>query len=281
MSWTPLLRAAAQRLSAAGVPDAMRDARLLLAHALGVAPGRVGLHVGDGVDPGMQARFDHLVSQRAARMPVAKITGRRLFWGLEFTVTPDVLDPRPETEILVAEALAEPFTRILDLGTGSGCILLSCLHGVPGATGIGADFMAATHPVVEENAQRLGLRDRVEICWIDWREAGWWPAGRGRFDLVVSNPPYIAADEMPGLAPEVRDWDPEIALTPGGDGLDAYRYILRAAPDLLAPGGRLLFEIGPTQGPAVAALALAAGLQQIRILPDLDGRDRVVAARAP
>lgn len=274
------LAAAVARLRAAGIEEPARDARLLLAEAMGLAPDRLTLHLPDGLNAGQLAGFDAAITARAARKPVSKILGRRLFWGLEFTVTPDVLDPRPETETLVAEALAEPFTRMLDLGTGSGCILLSCLHGMPGATGVGADFMAATHQVVETNADRHGLLERIDICWVDWRDRGWWSPSSGRFDLVVSNPPYIAAGEMPGLSPEVRGWDPEIALTPGGDGLDAYRHILTEVPHILASGGRLLFEIGPTQGQAVAALVAAAGLQQIRILPDLDGRDRVVAARA-
>lgn len=281
MSARPALIAATARLRAAGIEAAARDARLLLADAMELAPDRLTLHLTDALTADQAARFDAAVAARVARKPVSKILGRRQFWGLEFIVTPDVLDPRPETEILVAEALAEPFGKMLDLGSGSGCILLSCLHGMPGAVGVAADCMAATHAVIGENASRLGLSARVEICRVDWRDDRWWPRSDGGYDLVVSNPPYIAADEMPDLAPEVRGWDPEIALTPGGDGLDAYRHILRGAPQLLAPGGRLLFEIGPTQAQAVSALVAAAGLRDIRILPDLDGRDRVVAARAP
>lgn len=280
MSAKLALQAAVVRLRAGGIEDPARDARLLLAHAMALPPARLSLHLPDALSPAQAQAFDAAIAQRLQHKPVSKILGRRLFWGLEFSVTEDVLDPRPETEILVAAALAEPFSHMLDLGTGSGCILLSCLHGMPGASGMGADVMAATHAVARQNAERLGLQARAQICGLDWREAGWWSALGDGFDLLVSNPPYIAADEMPGLAPEVLGWDPRVALTPGGDGLDAYRHILRGVPQLLAPAGRLLFEIGPTQGPAVAELLAAAGLGDIRILPDLDGRDRVVLARA-
>ncbi|VDC30154.1 peptide chain release factor N(5)-glutamine methyltransferase [Pseudogemmobacter humi] len=272
---------AVARLRAAGVEDPARDARLLLAHALGLDPARLSLVIRDPLGPDAAQRFEAAIAARALRKPVSKITGTRLFHGLSFRVTPEVLDPRPETETLVEEALREPFARILDLGTGSGCILLSCLHGMPGAMGLGADYSGAALGLADENAVALGLSERVDFCRCDWTDGDWWDGGRGYFDLVVSNPPYIAADEMAGLAPEVLDWDPQIALTPGGDGLDAYRAICRELPRMLAPGGRILFEIGPTQGAAVSALLAEQGIRDIRILPDLDTRDRVVAGRRP
>jgi release factor glutamine methyltransferase len=213
---------------------------------------------------------------RRARQPVAQITGRRLFWGHSFRVTRDVLDPRPETETLVAEALARPFLKMLDLGTGTGCILLSCLKGMPMARGVGTDISDAALQVAIGNTRDLGLEARARF-----RKADWFSGVTGAFDLIVSNPPYIAEGEMPGLAPEVRDWEPHLALTPGGDGLDPYRAIARGAGARLMPGGRLLVEIGPTQGAAVTALFRAAGLDEVRILPDMDGRDRVVAAMKP
>ncbi|MFE3836957.1 peptide chain release factor N(5)-glutamine methyltransferase [Pseudogemmobacter sonorensis] len=271
-------------LRAAGIEDPARDARALLAHAMALGPERLSLHVGDPLTEGQARAFGAAVAARLARKPVSKILGRRLFWGLEFRVTEEVLDPRPETEILVAEALREPFSRLLDLGTGSGCILLSCLRDRAGASGLGADLSAAALDVARGNARALGLGERAAFRAADWSAPGW-AAGlaeeSGRFDLVVSNPPYIAAAEMGGLAPEVRGWDPALALTPGGDGLDAYRAITAGLCDLLAPGGRALFEIGPTQGAGVAALLAAAGLGGIRVLPDLDGRDRVVGGRRP
>jgi release factor glutamine methyltransferase len=270
------LAPAVARLAAAGVEGAARDARVLLAHALGVAPDRLTLHLPDEMT-GPQARaYEEALSAREARQPVAQITGRRLFWGQWFRVTRDTLDPRPETETLVAAALEEPFLKMLDLGTGTGCILLSCLRGMPMARGLGVDISEAALEVAAGNSRDFGVQDRARF-----QRSDWFQEVSGAFDLIVSNPPYIAASEMAALAPEVRDWEPHLALTPGGDGLDAYRMIARGAGARLMPGGRLMVEIGPTQGAAVAGLFAAAGLEQIRIRPDLDGRDRVVAAVKP
>lgn len=276
MTLAEALRAGAARLAAAGVEGAAGDARALLCFATGIAPGRLTLHLPDALAPEAAARFDATLAARAARQPVAQITGQRLFWGRPFRVTRDVLDPRPETEGLVAAALEEPFTRVLDLGTGSGAILLSLLADQPTATGIGVDVSPAALAVAGGNAVALGLGDRVAFRQSDWFAA----VIETGFDLIVSNPPYIAADEMAGLSPEVRDWEPHLALTPGGDGLAAYRRIAAGAGAHLAPGGRLMVEIGPTQGPAVAGMFRAAGLGDVAIHPDLDGRDRVVTGRA-
>lgn len=276
MTGAEALRLAVPRLAAAGIDGAARDARLLLAHALGIAPDRLTLHLTDEMSAPQARAYEEGLAARVSRQPVAQITGTRLFWGLPFRVTRDTLDPRPETEILVAEALSRPFVKLLDLGTGTGCILLSCLKGMPVAQGTGVDISEAALEVARENSRSLGLEARARFQHSDWFSGVF-----GSFDLIVSNPPYIAAGEMAALAPEVRDWEPHQALTPGGDGLDAYRAIARGAGARLMPGGRLLVEIGPTQGQAVAALFAAAGLEDIRILPDLDGRDRVVAAAKP
>jgi release factor glutamine methyltransferase len=269
-------REAVARLTAAGLPDAARDARLLMAHALEISADRVMLALHDPMPEAAAMRLEEAVTARLARQPVSQITGQRQFWGRSFRVTRDVLDPRPETETLVAEALAAPFSRILDLGTGSGAILLTLLAERSGATGIATDLSDAALEVARGNAVALGLTDRASFLQGDW-----FAPISGRFDLIVSNPPYIAADEMAGLSPEVREWEPHLALTPGGDGLDAYRSIAAGARDHLLPQGRLLVEIGPTQGAAVAALFTAAGLAQARILTDLDNRHRVVSAIAP
>lgn len=276
MSWRPHLRAAAGRMADAGVPDAMRDARLLLAHVLGIAPDRLTLHLDDPERPDLLGGFERLVAARTARRPLSHLTGQRLFWGRAFHVTPDVLDPRPETETLVALALAEPFARVLDLGTGSGAILLSLLADRPGATGVGADVSPAALAVAQHNAQSLGLLDRARMILSDWCADI-----TGQFDLIVSNPPYIALSEMPSLSPEVREHEPHLALTDGGDGLCAYRDIASQARANLRPEGRLLVEIGATQGADVVKILVAAGFASVAIHPDLDGRDRVVAARAP
>lgn len=270
------LRAAIPRLHAAEIPGAPRDARLLLAHATGIAPDRLTLHLPDPLPADAAARYDAAVTARCARQPLSQITGQRLFWGRSFRVTGAVLDPRPETEILVAAALEKPFSAVLDLGTGSGAVILSCLADRPMATGLGTDISDAALSVARQNAADLRLTARASFHISDWCSAV-----QGRFDLIVSNPPYLAAAELAGLSPEVRDWEPHLALTPGGDGLDAYRQIARQAPDHLTPGGWLLVEIGPTQGQAVAGLFAAAGLRVRGVRQDMDGRDRVVEAVKP
>ena len=273
MTANAALRAAIPRLRAGGIEDAALDARLLMAHALGIAQDRLALHLPEGMTTPQAVAYEAAITARLARQPVAQIIGQRQFWGLTFRVTQDTLDPRPDTEALVAEALKAPFQTLLDLGTGTGCILLSCLHASPQAQGLGVDLSPEALAVAESNAQSLGLASRAQF-----QRSDWFSTVTGRYDLIVSNPPYIAADEMPTLAPEVRDWEPHLALTPGGDGLAPYRIIAREAPRHLTGQGRLLVEIGPTQGQAVSALFAAAGLHNIRILPDMDGRDRVVAA---
>ena len=267
------LRRAIPLLQEAGIEDGARDARVLLAHALGIGHDRLTLKLQDEMTEPQAALYDQALSARLARQPVAQITGRRLFWGQSFRVTRDVLDPRPETETLVAEALREPFLKVLDLGTGTGCILLSCLKGMPMARGLGTDISDAALQVAVGNTRDLGLEARARF-----RKSDWFASVTGAYDLIESNPPYIAAEEMPALSPEVRDWEPHLALSPGGDGLDAYRAIARGAGARLMPGGRILVEIGPTQAGAVVDLFRAAGLTGIRVLPDMDGRDRVVAS---
>ncbi|MCO8145402.1 peptide chain release factor N(5)-glutamine methyltransferase [Rhodovulum tesquicola] len=267
------LAAAVRALTEVGIPDAPRDARRLLAHALGIAPGRLTLVLPDPLPPESAARFEAAIARRVAREPVSHITGTRAFYGRDFRVCPDVLDPRPETETLIAAALAAPFGRVLDLGTGSGCILLTLLAERPDSKGIGADISEPALAVARDNARALGIERAAFL------QADWFRGISGRFDLIVSNPPYIAASEMPGLAPELAH-EPRTALTDEGDGLSAYRAIARGAVAHLDPGGRLIVEIGPTQGAAVCALLRAAGLEIVAIHADLDGRDRAVEARA-
>lgn len=270
------LVAATRRLREAGIEGAQGDARRLLAHALQIAPDRLTLALQDPLPDAAAARFEAALTAREARQPVAQITGKRLFWGHEFRVTRDTLDPRPETELLVEAALERPFVHVLDLGTGTGCILISLLKSMPFAAGLGTDVSAAALAVAKENAATLGLGARAKFVQSDW-----FASAPGRFDLIVSNPPYIAEAEMAGLSPDVRDWEPLGALTPGGDGLDAYRAIARGAGARLMAGGRLALEIGPTQAAEVTALLAAHGFEQIETRRDLDGRDRVILARKP
>lgn len=268
-----LARAVAD-LREAGIEGAARDARRLLAHAMGVGADRLTLVLQDPLSPEQLARFDAALQERARARPVSQIVGSRLFWGREFRVTRDVLDPRPETEVLIAAALGEPFERVLDLGTGTGCILLTLLAEAPGATGMGVDLSAPALEVARENALALGVADRARLEVSDW-----YAAVEGGFDLIVSNPPYIPTDEYEALAPGVRLWEPGLALTPGDDGLAAYRRIAAGLCAHLRPGGRFLCEIGPAQAEGVAALLQDAGLECGPVLRDMDGRDRVVQAR--
>jgi release factor glutamine methyltransferase len=274
MTAAQALAPAIARLRVAGVPAPATDARRLMAHALGVHPDRLTLHLAEPLPPAVAARFEAAIAARATRRPLSQIIGRRLFWGRSFRVTSDVLDPRPETETLIAAALRAPFSRVLDLGAGSGCILLTLLAERPAATGLGIDSSAAALAVARANAADLGLEARAVF-----RQGDWCAGLDERFDLIVSNPPYVAAEEIAALAPEVRDWEPRAALVAGADALAAYRAICAAAPALLTPGGRLMVEIGPTQGDAVAALFTDAGLTAVTVLPDLDGRPRVVAGQ--
>ncbi len=276
MTGADLLARGARALTGAGVPDAGRDARRLLAHALDVPTGRLTLVLPDEVGSAQCALFDAMIARRTGRVPVSHLTGRRMFYGRDFSVTSDVLDPRPETETLIRTALAQPFRRVLDLGTGSGCIVLTLVAECPGADGSGTDLSDAALGVARRNRSLLGLDDRAAL-----HQGDWFAPVSGQFDLIVSNPPYIAAAEMAGLAPEVRDHEPRLALTDGGDGLAAYRVIVAGAMAHLAPGGRLLVEIGPTQAAAVSAMMQAGGLSSITVETDLDGRDRVVQAIFP
>ena len=266
--------AATARLRAAGVTDPARDARVLLAHAARIEAARVTLIAPEDLEPEIEERYDQLIALRAVRVPVSHLLGERDFYGRRFKISSEVLDPRPETETIVEVALAQPFDRVLDLGTGSGAILVTLLAENPSATGLGVDLSEAACLQASANAVMHRVQSRAEILQSDW-------FGRvsGHFDLIVSNPPYIAADEMPGLSVEVRDHEPEMALTDGADGLSAYRAIAKGASRYLVPGGRLLVEIGPTQGDAVTDILAQAGFSSISVLPDLDRRDRVVAAR--
>ncbi|WP_170432272.1 peptide chain release factor N(5)-glutamine methyltransferase [Ruegeria arenilitoris] len=268
--------AATARLRAAGVDDPARDARVLLAHAARIEASRVTLIAPEELSPEIAERYEQLVSLRAIRVPVSHLLGEREFYGRRFRVSRDVLDPRPETEALIEAALSQPFDRVLDLGVGSGCILITLLAERTSATGLGVDLSEAACLQASANAVAHGVQDRAEI-----QRSDWFDNIGGHFDLIVSNPPYIALDEMDDLSPEVREHEPRLALTDEADGLDAYRRIAAGAPDHLVPGGRLLVEIGPTQAQAVGALFDAAGLADIRVVPDLDGRDRVVGARMP
>jgi release factor glutamine methyltransferase len=226
-------------------------------------------------DSETMGRYIALCERRQNREPMAHVVGTREFWKHSFIVTKDVLDPRPETEALVETALEVSFDRVLDLGTGSGCILVSLLDERPHASGLGADMSEAALDVAAQNAMALDVYERCDLTQSDWFEAV-----NGTFDLIVSNPPYIALNEMDGLSPELGH-EPRMALTDEGDGLSCYRIITAGAEAHLATGGWLMVEIGPTQGAEVSQMFRTAGLVDVGIRPDLDGRDRVVVGQKP
>lgn len=269
---------AAARLAEAGIEAPMREARLLAARALAVDP--VALVTLRDEELGQEARaaFEGLVARRAAREPVSRILSEREFWSLPFAIDPTVLDPRPDSETLI-EALLRHRTdrqaplRILDLGAGSGCLLLTALYLYPRAWGVALDLSAGALRVARANALALGLAGRAGFCRGDWASAV-----TGDWDLVLCNPPYIARAEIDSLAPEVFGHDPHLALDGGPDGLATYRGLLPQVAERLAPGGLFLLELGEGQDAAVGPLIMDQGLYLHEAARDLAGRVRCLVA---
>ena len=254
------------------------EAELLLMHVLGCSHGWLYAHGSDALPPAAGGRFEELVRRRVAGEPVAYLTGRRGFWTLDLQVGPQTLIPRPETELLVELALerlpAGAPCRVADLGTGSGAIALAIASERPAARVVATDASLAALEVARANAAALGL-SRVEFRGGDWFA----PLAGECFDLVASNPPYIAAGD-PHLARGDLRHEPASALAAGPDGLDDLRALVAAAPAHLHPGGWLLLEHGHDQGPAVRALLRQAGFGEVATAVDLEGRDRVSLGRA-
>lgn len=270
------LRLGAARLAAAGVDNPRLDARLLLAHAEGVGQAALVADPDRAVDG---ARYDVLLARRAAREPLAYVVGSQEFWSLPFQVSPATLIPRADSEAVVEAALgALPPDHpgpVLDLGTGTGCLLLAVLHERPLAWGVGVDVAPETAGLAAGNARALGLAGRATFLAGDWDATL-----AGRFALVLSNPPYVAEGELPGLQPEVARWEPRRALDGGGDGLGAYRRVVARLPWLLAPGGSAVLEVGAGQAEAVAALAGEAGLRVGETQADLGGTIRALRLKS-
>ncbi|WP_353532587.1 peptide chain release factor N(5)-glutamine methyltransferase [Cognatishimia sp. WU-CL00825] len=259
-------------LREAGIPGPERDARLLLAEVVGLPVARMTLEPDLEITESQAGTFHQFLARRVAREPVSRILGRRSFWGRDFEVTPDVLDPRPETECLIAAALELPVPkRLIDLGCGSGIIAVTLLTEWPTAQAVACDISAACLAVSGRNATTHGVQDRLTLVQSDW-----FAEIAGEFDLIVSNPPYITDQEMTVLDPDVALHDPHLALTPGGDGLSPYVTLAKDAKAHLADNGTLMVEIGWKQGRDVCDIFMRAGLKDVRVLPDLDGRDRVV-----
>lgn len=268
---------ATARLAAAGVPEPRADAEVLLAHVLGISRPMLSVRRRDPLPAAIATRFDDLVARRASREPVFHLVGEREFWSLPFAVDRRVLTPRPETELLVGVAcrLAPGARRVLDAGTGSGCVAVALARTLPAARVCAIDRSADALDVAVANCGRHA--PAVDLVRGDWLAA----FGPGSFDLIVANPPYVRDDELAGLEPEVRVFEPSMALTSGPDGLDAVRTLLSAAPPALKPGGWLVLEIGAGQVDAVTALprGWARGAGDVSSFRDHAGIDRVVAVR--
>lgn len=270
MTVAEALRDAAMLLAVTS-DTARLDAEVLMAHALGVSRSDLLLRYMREPAP---AGFAALLVRRQRHEPVAYIVGKQEFFGLPLRVSPAVLIPRGDSEVLVEAALAArpAARRVLDCGTGSGALLLAVLAELPRARGVGIDRSARALAVAAGNAAALGLGPRAAFLQRDWTRPGW-TAGLDRFDLILANPPYV--EQAADLAPSVAGHEPAGALFAGPDGLDDYRRLIPALPPLLAPGGIALVEIGATQNGSVAALAGAAGLA-VRVHPDLAGRHRAL-----
>ena len=268
------LGTAAQRLRAAGIDEPRRDARLLMQHVLRIAPEAL-LAEGDApLGPGDAGRLAAFVRRRAVREPIAYLTGRREFWSLDFAVDRSALVPRPETETVVEAVLARADRlparpRLLDLGTGTGCLLVALLGELADAVGLGVDISADAVSLARANARRLGVGARGSFVAADWGA----PLVGG-FDIVVSNPPYVAAADLAALAPDIVRHEPRAALNGGSDGYDCYRQLAPQIARLLAPAGMAAVELGAGMADGVTALFAAAGLVEIDRRRDLAGIER-------
>jgi release factor glutamine methyltransferase len=264
------------RLAAAGIAQARREARLLVALAAGVEPATVLGWPERRLDAAAETRLAELAGRRAAREPYARLAGRRPFWSLDFALSPETLDPRPDSETLIEAALARlpdrrAGLRLLDLGTGSGCLLLALLSELDHAFGIGVDLLPGAAATARRNAASLGLAERAVFTVGHWGQAL-----AGPMDVILANPPYICSELIDSLAPEVARFEPRAALDGGGDGLDAYRALAGETRRLLKRDGIALFELGAGQATAVSALMTEAGLTPEGTQCDLAGIERVL-----
>ena len=273
------LKEAVALMKAAGLDTPVLDARLIVQHALGVDWNTLYLKDDQPLLDDERRRLEGQLGRRAAHEPVSRIIGRRHFWTLDLAVSADTLDPRPDTESVIESVIAaipdrsRPL-RILDLGTGTGALLLALLAEYPGATGLGIDRSSGALAVARVNAESHGLEARA-----DFAEGDWCAGVTGKFDVIVSNPPYIPQGDPAGLPRDVRDYDPALALDGGADGLDAYRILLPRLASLLSPDGLAVVEIGAGQGDAVIRLGQDSGLTLMSCRKDLAGIERAIAFR--
>jgi release factor glutamine methyltransferase len=273
-----LVGRAVARLAAAGIAEPRHEARLILALALGIEPVTVLGWPERMVQPALAAKAEALVARRAVGEPVSRLRGKREFWSLDFALSPDTLDPRPDSETLIAAALDDiadrnAGLRVVDFGTGTGCLLLALLSELPQATGTGIDIAPGAVAMAQANATALGLANRANFRVGSWDTEFDEPA-----DVILSNPPYIASREIGRLPPEVLAFDPRTALDGGSDGLCAYRALGASIRGLLAPAGNAYIEIGAGQGLQVARILGESGLRVTAMRRDLAGIERCVIA---
>lgn len=283
MNLATLMGVTNDTLTAAGIEGASLETGVLIAHVTGL--GRMALlsRPDHAVGADAAAEVALLARRRSAGEPMAYLTGSREFWSLEFHVSRQTLIPRPDSETLVEALLAEAVDlpeslRILDLGTGSGCLLLAALSALPGATGVGVDISGQAAVMARQNAARLGLAGRARFVVADWCDGQAFGGEMEGYHIVISNPPYITDAEWADLAPGVRAFEPELALKGGHDGLDAYRAIAARLESLLAPGGLAIFEIGAGQAARVTNILAEQGFNSQKPLQDLAGIDRCIIA---
>ncbi|MAN00761.1 MAG: protein-(glutamine-N5) methyltransferase, release factor-specific [Rhodobacteraceae bacterium] len=270
-----LLIASQAKLRECGISDPIRDARLLLADCLELRTQNLNLLNDSYISEIKISKFWRMVKERCKRKPVSKILGYRSFWGRDFEINENVLDPRGDTETLIELILDCKFENMLELGTGSGAIAITVLAERPEVTCVATDISEYALKTASTNSKRHGVESRLKLL-----HSNWFDKISGSFDVIVSNPPYISSEEYAQLSAEVVKYDPKISLTLGGDGLEAYREILSQALEKLSKNGHIFLEIGYTQANAVGHLFREAGFQQIKVHKDLGSRDRVISAKA-
>ena len=275
MNVRALVLASQGKLRDCGIENPTRDARIMLANCLGVEIHKLNIIDDSFPSEDEISKFWRMVDERCKRKPVSKIIGYRAFWGRNFEVNEDVLDPRGDTETLVEVVLKKKFKTMLELGTGSGAIAITVLAERFDATCVATDISGPALEIAARNSKIYGVQNRLTLLQSDW-----FSKISGRFDIIVSNPPYISAEEYTELDNEVLDYDPKISLTTGGDGLDSYRQIISNAREKLRKNGQLVLEIGFSQAEPVKKLLDGAGFSKIRIYKDLGSRDRVLSAQA-
>ncbi|HWI27899.1 MAG TPA: peptide chain release factor N(5)-glutamine methyltransferase [Stellaceae bacterium] len=278
-TWGEAVASVARRLAEAGIVEARREARLLVALAASVEPATVLGWPERRLDEGAEARLEELARRRASREPYARLVGKRQFWSLDFALSSATLDPRPDSETLIESALEllpdrGASLRLLDFGTGSGCLLLALLSEFANATGVGVDLQPGAAALARRNAAALGLAGRAAFV-----VGNWGGALAGQVDVILANPPYICSESIDSLAPEIARYEPRVALDGGRDGLDAYRALAGETRRLLRSGGMGFFELGEGQAPAVVALMAAAGLTVMSSRRDLAGIERVLVVK--